>query len=427
MAFPGAKWLSGSLQVEEDQKKLREEVRFLRSTVTDLRSTVTELTKKMHKVEEFIKQKDLALAIEDSKRRQMDRKYYEDKNLVYLEGNADVIGSGIEGTGKDQFKTPMGIAIHMDEYRNGLVFVVDRDNHRVQVYGTKHLQHMHTIGTGIAGNGKDQLNTPKAAVILLPSINCGSFPYLGLLYVSDTMNNRVQVFNVETRELHLSIVDDSSLSYGDGDEPWGLAIIQPNKDFPEGLLFIGYRYSIRVVVRYATSGRYRHEFPVNGDDPGNSEGPRGIAVQMPTSVSPDYLLIVTNCDPMCASSIHIFNALSGSHLKTIDSNALSMNQLIFGGMRNEEESTFDQPYDVAVMPANSKYPNGAIYLASHHSQNVAVFDATTYKLINRNILGDKWPEAFGLAVCRDSKEGTDRNVVFVSDATTNTVQIIIDE
>jgi DNA-binding beta-propeller fold protein YncE len=424
MAFPGAKWLSGSLQVEEDQKKLREEVHFLRSTVS-------ELTKKMREVEEFIKQKDLALAIEDNKRRQIDRKYYEDKNLVYLEGNAAVIGSGIEGTGKDQFKTPMGIAIYprnenSSDFKHGLVFVVDCDNHRVQVYGTKPLQHMYTIGTGIAGNGKDQLNTPKAAVILLPSINCGSFPYLGLLYVSDTKNNRVQVFNVETRELHLSIVDDSSLSYGDGDEPWGLAIIQPNKDFPEGLLFIGYRYSIRVVVRYATSGRYRHEFPVYGDDPGNNEGPRGIAVQMPTSVSPDYLLIVTNCDPMYASSIHIFNALSGSHLKTIDSNALSGIQLIFG-RRNEEESIFDQPYDVAVMPANSKYPNGAIYLASHHSQNVAVFDATTYQLINRNILGDKYPEAWGLAVCRDSKKGTDRNIVFVSDVTTNTVQIIIDE
>jgi len=352
MAFPGAKWLSGSLQVEEDQKKLREEVRFLRSTVTDLRSTVTdlrstvtELTKTMREVEEFIKQKDLALAIEDNKRRQMDRKYYEDKNLVYLEGNAGVIGSGIEGTGKDQFKTPMGIAIYppyeySSDFENGLVFVVDRDNHRVQVYGTKPLQHMHTIGTGIAGNGKDQLNTPKAAVILLPSVNCSSFPYLGLLYVSDTENKRVQVFNVETRELHLSIVDDSELyTDGDGDEPWGLAIIQPNKDFPEGLLFIGYRYSIRVVVRYATSGRYRHEFPVYGDDPGNNEGPRGIAVQMPTSVSPDYLLIVTNCDPMCASSIHIFNALSGSHLKTIDSNALSGIQLIFG-RRNEKKSIF---------------------------------------------------------------------------------------
>jgi len=43
MAFPGAKWISGALEVEEENKRLRGEVIGLKGEVIGLKSTLTAL------------------------------------------------------------------------------------------------------------------------------------------------------------------------------------------------------------------------------------------------------------------------------------------------------------------------------------------------------------------------------------------------
>ena len=430
MAFPGAKWISGALEVEEENKRLRGEVIGLKGEVIGLKSTVTALLKRLDEVDKFIKtinNNDLMLAIEDAKIKRLTREANEKANIAILDRNAGVIGRGGKGTCNDQFNEPRGIAIYplnnellSVEIDKALVYVVDSENNRVQVFDAKSLEYMYSIGTGVAGDGVDQFNNPLSVAILLPNEKYKSFPNNGLLYVSDSKNGRVQVFDVETRGLHLSIINDSP-GY-DGGKPWGLAIIQPCQDFPEGLLFVGYNNFVRVVVRYAVSGRYRHEFPVHGDYIGNDFGPRGMAVQAPTSSSSQYLLIVAN-EPY--SAVHIYDALSGNHLRSIDGEAMSAMQMVICVAAGKEikDSIFSNPYDVAVMPANSKYPGGAIYLASSDSGNVAVFDATTYKLITENLLGKEYPVATGIAACVDEHG---RNVIFVSDSDTMTVKILVD-
>ena len=433
MAFPGAKWISGALEVEEENKRLRGEVIGLKSTLTATDTLLTALLKRFDELDKFIKtinNNDLILAIEDAKIKRLTREANEKANIAILDRNAGVIGRGGEGTCNDQFNEPRGIAIYP---RNKVllsfnidkaphVYVVDSKNNRVQVFDAKSLEYMYSIGTGVAGNGVDQFNNPLSVAILLPNEKYAGFPNNGLLYVSDSENGRVQVFDVKTRGLHLSIINDSP-RYDWGAKPWGLAIIQPGQDFPEGLLFVGYNNSIRVVVRYAVSGRYRHEFPVHGDNIGYDTGPRGMAVQAPTSSSSQYLLIVAN-EPY--SAVHIYDALSGNHLRSIDGEAMSGMQMMICVAAGKEinESIFDNPYDVAVMPANSKYPGGAIYLASSDSGNVAVFDATTYKLITQNLFpGKEYPVATGIAACVDEHG---RNVIFVSDSGDMNVKILVD-
>ena len=111
---------------------------------------------------------------------------------------------GSKGNGKGQFNSPSGIASICDD-----MYVAEYHNHRIQK--------LNTLGDfvsmfGSHGRGDGELDGPRS---LLPD------PLRGLLFVSDSGNNRVSVFTMDG-EFKSHIRGDETKGR-DLNNPWGLA------------------------------------------------------------------------------------------------------------------------------------------------------------------------------------------------------------
>ena len=101
---------------------------------------------------------------------------------------------GVWGTGKQQFQSPHGIDIS-----NGVVYVDEYAGHRIRMLTTGG----EFIGTfGEKGSGIGQFNCPRD-IKISPD---------GRVYVVDTFNDRVQVFNPDWTISH--VIDSSSVPDG---------------------------------------------------------------------------------------------------------------------------------------------------------------------------------------------------------------------
>ena len=90
-------------------------------------------------------------------------------------------GFGGYGDTNDKFDAPTGIGID----HNGNIYVADRDNHRVQIYNNQ-LTYIATLGkTGEAGSDNAHFDGPSDVAV----------DRNGYIYVSDEGNDRIQVFN----------------------------------------------------------------------------------------------------------------------------------------------------------------------------------------------------------------------------------------
>ena len=114
---------------------------------------------------------------------------------------------GSTGTGELQFQSPYGIDIS-----NGVVYVAEYDGHRIHMLTTAG----EFIGTfGDKGSGQGQFKCPHD-IKISPD---------GKVYIADTENDRVQVFNSDWTISH--VIDGSSVSDGDRfDSPWDIAFDQ---------------------------------------------------------------------------------------------------------------------------------------------------------------------------------------------------------
>jgi hypothetical protein len=110
------------------------------------------------------------------------------------------IGGGPCGTGNTQLCWPRHIAI----YGNRL-YVADADNHRIQIFDISNPAapaYVSTLGTtGSPGSGNNQFDTPQGVAV-----------DANYIYVADTENHRVQIFNRTT----LAYVATIGGSYGTG-------------------------------------------------------------------------------------------------------------------------------------------------------------------------------------------------------------------
>lgn len=86
---------------------------------------------------------------------------------------------GSQGTGPGQFSNP--VSVHLDE--NGLVYVADLSNHRIQVFDMEG-NHVDTWGT--PGMGDGQFLFPYDAVT-----------HDGFVYVADSVNDRIQKLTLD--------------------------------------------------------------------------------------------------------------------------------------------------------------------------------------------------------------------------------------
>jgi uncharacterized protein (TIGR03663 family) len=149
--------------------------------------------------------------------------------------------------GDGEFCEPWGIAVGPA----GKVYVADTWNHRIQVF-TPDGQFLSKVGTfGQSGN----------SVLSAPAQFYGprdiTLDQSGRIYVSDTGNKRVQVFDNNLN--HLFSFGGPGIGEGQLDEPVGLAI------GPNNLLYVADTWNQRVQA-FALDGNFDHQWPIVGWD-----------------------------------------------------------------------------------------------------------------------------------------------------------------
>jgi len=221
------------------------------------------------------------------------------------------LGTGTAGSGNDQFNWPTGIAI--DKFGSNDIYVVDYNNHRVQVFDESGT-YLRTIGTGSAGSGNGEFNNPLDAVVA-PS---------GDVYVVDQTNDRVQIFN----------------SSGDYVGQWG-GFSQP--EFIDmnstGFIYVS-DYTANNIRIFNGTGTLVGQWGSSGAGPGQFNGAIGLSIDESDNV---YVADHANY------RVQVFNS-SGGFITSWGSQGSGVGQ-------------FDAPYGVVV---NS---TGYIYVTDHDNNH----------------------------------------------------------
>ena len=92
--------------------------------------------------------------------------------------------TGVPGNSHGVFNYPISVCVDTE---NNRLFVLDYNNHRVEVFSTESQKYLLTIcNTGFAGADNNQLNYPQGICLSVST---------GILYVADTKNHRIQLFD----------------------------------------------------------------------------------------------------------------------------------------------------------------------------------------------------------------------------------------
>lgn len=313
------------------------------------------------------------------------------QSSITLDRGAGRIGSGSAGKAPGQFNFPIGTVLvpPSRDYPGGLVIVVDCFNNQVKVLIATTCQLFRTLGTGVGGNGADQFSCPHFAAVHLSE---------NLLYISDSNNDRVQVYSLVTWTLVKSF--SSGFRY-----PAGVAVFQD-------LLYVSNNNSYSVKVLDRMTGE--HRLTIDNDDDERRCGssrqihtPQGIAVH---SQEGRILLYLAECG---SHRIQVFDASTGQHVRMI------------GDGYGSRPGQFMFPCGIALAKANAKYPgrDGVLYVAEiNGGKRVQVFDVTSGRCLGV-LAGSQGKQSYDVAVCSDSQG---RNLVFVSDSTNHNVDIVVD-
>ena len=128
--------------------------------------------------------------------------------------HAKTIGTGVGGSSNEQFSHPRGIAVDS----SGKIYVADTFNHRVQIFNPDYT-HAKTIGTGKSGTSNEQFYFPT-------DIEVNSS---GKIYVADLGNHRVQIFNPDYTHAKTIGTGKSGTSNGQFNGPTGIAVDSSGK------------------------------------------------------------------------------------------------------------------------------------------------------------------------------------------------------
>ncbi|WP_448539589.1 PKD domain-containing protein [Roseiflexus sp.] len=171
-------------------------------------------------------------------------------------------GFGGYGSGNYQFIAPHGIAID----QAGKVYIADRDNHRVQIYSNQ-LAYVATLGqTGVPGSDNSHFKYPSDVAVDRD----------GTIYVADEGNDRIQVFNSNLQYVRTIGGGGTGGDFGHfgGYGPHHLAIDS------QGRLYVADTGNNRVQVfdNYANANAYLTTIGTGGDRPGRFTTLMGIAI-----------------------------------------------------------------------------------------------------------------------------------------------------
>ncbi|GAP16731.1 NHL repeat-containing protein [Levilinea saccharolytica] len=161
---------------------------------------------------------------------------------------------GTSGTDDEHFNTPEGIFISPV---NGQIYIADTYNHRIQVFDSD-VNHLFTIGeAGVSGSDDNHLDNPIGVAV----------DDSGNIYVADTFNNRVMKYDAD---------GDYLAQITDLEFPTSVAV-----DNTRGHLLVGVVYDAYVpyynLADLSYAGAFG-EFDVQGDDDTHFMEPHGVAV-----------------------------------------------------------------------------------------------------------------------------------------------------
>ena len=191
------------------------------------------------------------------------------------------LGTGVAGSAIDQFNGPTFVALHeppAGSVQPTLLFVADGNNHRVQVLDADTGAHLRTIGAGTYGKGKGQVGTPRGLAYQPAGPSGSGRP--AVLYVAEFYNHRVQAFDADTgAHLRFFGTGDHGSGMDQFYNPTGVALREPPLESGgPTLLYVADSDNNRVQVFDADTGAVVRTIGSIGSALGQLKSPRGVTV-----------------------------------------------------------------------------------------------------------------------------------------------------
>lgn len=296
-----------------------------------------------------------------------------DPSLVRIIGN-----TGKEGKGENQFTQPRGVCV---DNATKELFVVDCNNHRIQVYHLNSLAYIRQIGKGLHGDAPGSLNYPVG--LCLDDRN--------QLFVADTNNHRIVVFNRVTGG-HVRSIGSQGTARGCLYSPYGVCI-----DMYTNVLYVADYDNHRVQAFNKDTGEF---IRIIGLGYGTEDGQMNQPIVVCIDYEMDYLLVADYSN----NRVVVFDKESGSFIRHI-------------GTGNGPNSLAG-PRGLCIC----KEVN-ILFVADREHHRIQLYDKTTYERL-RSIGGEQGtdPGQFfrPMEICVNVEEG----VLIVVDGYNHRVQII---
>ena len=251
---------------------------------------------------------------------------HDDGDIVVAEFNAHCVtivnkegkkvrSFGTKGTKEGQFTYPRGVAISND----GHILVTDK--HRLQKMNFKGVC-VQIVGNNKSGSGQLQFNYPMGITV---------HPTTGQIFVADSFNNRIQVFNNDlTLSRTITLHGDKTFNGA-----WDVSLDS------ECYLYVA-EWGNHCITKLTTTGQYITRFGSKGFAPGHLDNPSSLTIN-------NNLVYVID---FCNHYVSVFDT-KGTH--------------IHFGKRGSGEGKFKNPFGITTDT------NGNFYLSDSLNNRVIVF------------------------------------------------------
>lgn len=165
---------------------------------------------------------------------------------------------GAPGSGSGQFQSPKGVAVAPD----GSLYVVDSRNNRIQKFDSSG---QHILSWGEFGTGQGQFNEPWGVAV----------DAQGNVYVADWWNHRVQKFDGDGR--FIAAWGEYGITNGSLGEPGVFYGPRSIAIDPKGNVYVADTGNHRIQV-FDSSGRFLSQHGGRGSGDGQFEEPVGLAI-----------------------------------------------------------------------------------------------------------------------------------------------------
>ncbi len=228
---------------------------------------------------------------------------------------------GKEGSGDGEFVGPSAIAVNATSDE---VYVVDRDNHRIQVFSAKG---DYIDQWGSQGSGVSEFSDPQRIAVSATS---------GEVYVADTKNNRIQIFSAKGD--YIDQWGSQGSGNGEFSVPEGIAISA------SGDVYVADSENNRVQV-FSAKGVYIDQWGSKGSKSGEFNSPQGIAI----SANGELYVV----------------EMSNQRVQIFDVNGVFKHQW---GSTGSGKGEFSIPNEIAVSVKDE------VYVADRDNHRIQVFD-----------------------------------------------------